>query len=125
MIDRRHADENDAADLPTIHRFAVMLIPTEEFFRWARSCFDDDEETTCEDAQPVPTAYLIPEDDGDMKNLLRRHYKPMLIEELTGWCTDEASWPEDLSFRTFCAFFDDHSTSMVFDLGVEPLERDS
>lgn len=124
MIDRAEIDE-DAGELPTVNRFAVLLVPTEAFCRWANSCPGGGSEVSREDVRREPTVYLIPEGDGDPKDYAERHYRRMLIEELNGWYTDETAWPEDMSIRTFRSFFDVHATSMVFDLGNEPLERDT
>jgi hypothetical protein len=124
MIERSSSEGYEAPQPPTVNRFAVTLVATEAYHDWARSCFPDEEETTLADSQREPTVYLLPESDGELEELVRRHYLPMLPQELVSWCTDETAWPEDLSFRTFRSFFDAHVTTMVFDLGAEPLERD-
>ena len=124
MIDRAQIEDGDFPDLPTVNRCAVTLVATEAYRDWARSCFEDEEETTLDDVQREPTVYLLPESDGDLDQLLRRHYKLMLTQELVSWCTDETAWPKDLSYGTFRSYFDVHVTSMVFDLGAEPLDRD-
>jgi hypothetical protein len=118
-------EEGDATDLPTVNRFAVLLVPTEAFLRWAMSCPGGETETSLDSVRREPTAYLIPEGDAEPEQYVQRYYKRMLIEELTGWVTDETSWPDDRSYQTFCSFFEVHVTSMVFDLATEPLERDA
>jgi hypothetical protein len=63
MIDRENSEgEDDVAKLPTANRFSVTLVPTVEFSRWARSCFEDERETTHADVKREPTAYLYPLD---------------------------------------------------------------
>ena len=124
MIDRRDSEDN-VADLPTVNRFAVMLVPNEAFLHWAQSCFEDESELTLEAVRQEPTVYLIPEGGEEPERYLPKHYETMLVQELGGWCTDEESWPDDLSFRTFRSFFEVQVTSMVFDLGTEPLEIDA
>ena len=125
MIDRAQIEDGDVTDLPTINRFAVLLVPSEEFLRWIESCPGSETVTSRDNFQREPTAYLIPEIGDEPGQYVQRHYKRMLIEELTGWSTDEADWPKDLSFRAFRSMFDIHVTSMVFDLASEPLERDA
>jgi hypothetical protein len=124
MIERVESEQNEILDLPTGNRFAVTLVVTDAYHDWARSCFPDEEEAMPADALREPTVYLLPESDGDLDRLVQQHYKPMLTQELVSWCTDETAWPEDLSYRTFRDFFQVHVTTMVFDLGTEPLDID-
>ena len=124
MIDGSPSESNNESELPTVTRCPVTLVATEAYRDWARSCFEDEGETTLEEVRREPTVYLLPESDGDLARLVQRHYKSMLAQELVSWCTDETAWPKDLSLRTFRSFFEVHVTTMVFDLGAEPLETD-
>ena len=124
MIDRTESEQDEIPDSPTVNRFAVTLVATEAFHNWARSCFPDEEEPVPADAQREPTVYLLPETDGNLEKLLRRHSRSMLIQELVSWCTDETAWPKNLSVRTLRSFFDVRISTMVFDLGTEPLDID-
>lgn len=104
-------------ELPTINRYAVILLPAEACLEWVKSCPGNDNDTTLEEKQLEPTVYLIPEGDADPKSYVRRHFKAMFEEELNSWYTDPELWPRDLSFKTFNRFFTIQIATMVFDLG--------
>jgi hypothetical protein len=74
--------------------------------------------------QREPTVYLVPEAKDTPEDYLRRHYKPMFEEELNSWYTDPDMWPKDRSFETFKRFFTVLVTTMVYDLGKGPIEKD-
>ena len=105
------------SDLPTINRFAVILLPTEACLEWARFCPGDDTGAAVAAVQREPTVYLIPEGSAKPEDYVRRHFKVMFEEELNSWYTDPDLWPKDLSFKTFKKFFTIQIATMVFDLG--------
>ena len=104
--------------LPTINRFAVILLPTEACLDWIRSCTGGDANLTLDELRREPTVYLIPEGKAEPKSYVRRHFKAMFEAELGSWYTDPTSWPKALSLKNFKKFFEVHVSSMVFDLGV-------
>jgi len=110
--------------LREVNRYAVTLLPTEDYLRWTMECPDADPHTTLEDLRDDPTVYLVPEIEGDMDRYLRRNYKRMLADELYAWCTDENYWPKDLSYRTFCKLFHVQLSSIVYDLASGPIDKD-
>ena len=109
-------------DLPTINRFAVVLMPTEACLAWINSCPGD--HMTLAEVQKEPAVYLIPKGEAEPESYVRRHYKAMFEEELYSWYTDPDLWPKDLSFTTFKKFFTIHVSTMVFDLGKGMIERE-
>jgi hypothetical protein len=110
---------------PTINRFAVILIPTEACLDWVRSCPDGDDHMTLGEMQQEPTTYLIPETKRvPPEDWVRRHSKVMFHEELDSWCPDRCMWPKDLSFKTFKKFFEVNISTVVFDLGKGPIEKE-
>jgi hypothetical protein len=111
-------------DLPTVNRFAVVLEPAAGYLEWARGCPDTPPELMLQEAVSEGTVYLIPETDAEPEAWLRRHYAPLFAHELFAWCTDEACWPRDRSFKTFNKFFRVRFCSLVLDLGRGPIERD-
>lgn len=112
------------ADLPMVNRNAFMLEPTEAFLEWARGCHKDHEDLTLEELRVENTVFLIPSIESDPKNWLKKNYRLMFEFELDGWCTDDASWPEDLSFKNFMRFFNVRYTSLVMDMGKGRIVRD-
>ena len=109
-------------DIPTINRFAVILLPTEECLVWINSCPGDP--TTLAEVQKEPAVFLIPEGEAEPESYVRRYFRAMFEEELYSWYTDPDLWPKDLSFKTFKKFFTIHVSTMVFDLGKGMIERE-
>lgn len=112
------------SQFPTINRYAVILVPTDECVGWINYCSKDGSPTTLEEAQKEPTVYLIPEGKADPGTYLRRHYQAMFEEELSSWYTDPDLWPKGRSFKTFKKFFTSRVSTMVFDLGKGMIVRD-
>lgn len=104
-------------DVPRMERTAVLVVPTQACIDWVDSCFPNDRRTTPKEDGREPTVYLIPENDANPDDNLRRHYQAILTTELELWCTDRSRWPKDLSFQTFTEFFTIHAAILVFDLG--------
>jgi hypothetical protein len=122
--DRPCSERQTVSELPTINRFAVILQPTEKYLEWAKSCPNADPRLTLDELRSEATAYLIPDTDSEQDKYLKRHFKPMLYQELFAWCMEESFWPTDLSFRTFQDFFDVQVASIVFDLANGPVVKD-
>jgi hypothetical protein len=116
----------DAAgpDLPLVNRAAVVLEPAAGYLEWAKECPDGLPDLTLADLREEGTVYLIPETDADPEVWLRRHYAAMFFHELFAWCTDEAFWPRDRSYKAFKKFFQVGFCSIVLDLGRGPIERE-
>ena len=128
MMTNLHSRHRDAFrykdELPTVNRCAVVLEPTSAYLEWAKSCPEGDEGLTLDEVREEGTVYLIPEVDAEPETWLKRNYKAMFEHELESWCTDDAFWPEDRSFKAFKGFFDIRFCSMVLDMGKGAIERD-
>jgi len=110
--------------LATVNRMAVVLLPSQAYLDWTRTCPDADSSLTLEGLRREASVYLLPQTDGDPEKHLRRHFKPMFVEELFAWHTDEAHWPKDLSYRAFRKFFEVQIASCVFDFGKQPIVKE-
>ena len=110
-------------ELPTINRFAVVLLPSEEYLKWTQTCAHPDPNLTLTDLWDDPSVYLIPEVE-DLEAWLRKHYRVMFEEELSSWDTREEHWPEDRSFDAFLRFFHLIFASSVVDLGKGKIVRE-
>ena len=64
------------------------------------------------------TAFLIPEFDtqAESKKYLTEIWQDIFEYELDGWCTEEAWWPKDRTFKMFKEWFDVEVHSVVIDL---------
>jgi hypothetical protein len=108
----------------TINRYAVILVPTEACFEWVKSCPDYMDDSPLGQAEREPTVYLVPDAKDAPDDYIRHHFKAMFEEELNSWYTDPGMWPEDLSYETFKKFFTIQVTTMVYDLGKGPIEKE-
>ena len=86
----------------------------------------DESELTLEDLAREPSVYLIPECESgeEVRKVLRELCEEIFNEQLDGWYRDEASWPEDRSFKVFRRWFDFEYHWMLLDLCDEPLIRE-
>lgn len=106
-----------------INRSLLILKPKQPFLDWSRMLDDKDEDLTLEEIHHDSTAYLIPElwQDSDQHELLESYYDVLFEEQLAGWWTDEADWPEKRDLKMFLAWFEVEFHSLVFDLCEEPI----
>lgn len=111
-------------NLPTINRNVLVVEPTEVFSEWARKYPDEDAELTLKELIADSTVYLIPEQEAEPTDWLRRNFKTIFEIELDGWCTESSLWPEDRSFKAFNKFFRIHFCSTVIDLAKGAIERE-
>lgn len=111
-------------ELPTINRYAIILLPTAACLEWVKSCPDCMDDSPLGPAEREPTVYLVPDAKDSAADYIRHHFKAMFVEELNSWYTDPSMWPADLSFETFTKFFTILTTSMVYDLGKGTIERE-
>lgn len=86
---------------------AIIIAPKPAMIDWVNSIFPD---SPMEYLDPLghdnSTIYLIPESNSDEDALkwLKKNYKEIFIEELTGWCIDESTFPPITwkKFEEFC-----------------------
>jgi hypothetical protein len=105
-----------------INRSLIILRPKQPFLEWARS-LDDDSKVTLESLNEDSTAFLIPEiwQDSDQAAFLKTCYDILFEEQLEGWWTDEAAWPQARDSKMFLDWFEVEFHSLVFDMCNEPI----
>ena len=106
-----------------INRSLIILKPKQPFLDWAQTLDDEDENLTLEQLAEDSAAYLIPElwQDSDEQELLESFYDVLFEEQLEGWWTDEANWPQNRNLKMFLDWFEVEFHTQVFDLCEEPL----
>lgn len=106
-----------------INRSLIILRTKKPFLDWARSLDDESKDLTLESLNEEPTAYLIPEiwEDSDQEEFLKTCYDALFEEQLEGWWTDEAAWPQPRDLKMFLNWFAVEFHSLVFDLCDEPI----
>lgn len=103
-----------------INRSAILVRPLKPYLDWASSLGDDDLLPSGDDDR---TVYLVPafEDDEQAEEVLSRVYETIFENELFGWHTEEAAWPQDRSYDLFLEWFEVEMDSVVEDLSAVPI----
>jgi len=109
-----------------LNRSALVIKPREPFLSWLYEADPTSHGLALEDLVREPTIYLIPECETaeDVREVLQELCEEIFIDQLDGWCRDQATWPEDRSFDVFSRWFDLEHHSMLMDLCDEPLIRE-
>lgn len=106
------------------NRSALVVTPKQPFLDWLHTADPTSHELTLLDLRDEPSIYLIPECETpeDVAKALHEVCEEIFTEQLGGWYTDTASWPEDCSYDVFCEWFDYQHHSMLIDLCQERLK---
>lgn len=109
-----------------INRTLLTLRPNENFLEWLQQTGDENAEIREEDLWEDSNAYLIEEVDNesDLEEVLKARYRELFVAELSDWVDDDQLWPEDLSYESFCNFFQAEVQTVVIDLVDEALQRE-
>ena len=101
-----------------IDRSLIILRFKQPFLDWARSLDDESKDLTLDSLNEDSTAYLVPEigQDSDQEEFLKTCYDIIFEEQLEGWWTDEAAWPQPRDLKMFLEWFEVEFHSLVFDL---------
>ena len=111
--------------MKTLNRFALIVRPASPFIEWAAQASGEPETKIRKElAEMEPTIYLLPESkaaNAEDRTLLRAHWRAIFKQELECWCTDESTWPKNLSETLFRAWFNLELVTVLYDHGKEPL----
>ena len=106
-----------------INRSAILVRPQQPYLDWASSLDDEDLLDASETEQ---TVYLVPpfEDEEQADEVLAECWEPIFDNELFGWHTNEADWPQDRTLEMFFDWFEVEIDSVVLDLVDAPILSD-
>ncbi|MGH8556654.1 MAG: hypothetical protein ACRESZ_04170 [Methylococcales bacterium] len=109
-----------------LNRSALIIRLKQPFVDWINAAnINPENVVTLRDANQENTVYLVEaEDPEELEEWLELNYDDLFEEELYGWTTDPALWPQDRSldfFQKWCGY---ELHSLVFDTGSSPLEDD-
>ena len=112
-----------------LNRAAVILRYKQPFVDWINAAdpYPDAKapKTTLADVNEENNVYLIEvEDQEELDKWLGLNHDLLFEEELNGWYTDPALWPQDRSLALFKKWCLLELHTMVFDTGGSPLEGD-
>jgi hypothetical protein len=105
------------------NRSLLILKPKQPCLDWAKALDNGDKDSTLAELAEDSTAYLVPElwEDSDQTALLESFYDILFEEQLEGWWTDEAAWPNERNLKMFLDWFEVEFHSLVFDLCDGPI----
>lgn len=108
----------------TIDRAVVMLIPKKPFFDWANYVFPDSPMSP-EDFDEY-SSYLIDDDiiPQEPQVALAEIWEWLFEDQLFGICTDDSTWPHELSWDLFTEWFELKFSSVVYDLIDAPITKE-
>jgi len=98
-----------------LNRGVVIVRPKQPYLDWAAGL---DDSGIVPDPNDEQTVYLIPSYDNDEEALeiLENVHPAIFDNELYGWHTDEAAWPQGRDLAMFKAWFEIELHSVVEDL---------
>ena len=103
------------------NRAAIIVRPKAPFIEWVRSAGGDSSHITTREIRDEPNVYLVQDSemDSEKNQVIADNYINIFEEELFGWITDEAAWPNNRDLKTFKQWFQVDFHTMVLDLGDE------
>ena len=110
-----------------LNRAALILRYKQPFVDWINAAdpHPSSHILTLGEVNEERTVYLIEIEDGqELGGWLKHHYQDLFEDELNGWYTDPALWPQSRSLkllREWCSF---ELNTVVIDTGESPLEDD-
>ncbi len=107
----------DGSELLSPVAWCVAIIkPTQLYIDWAQSLPRPIEDLTLAELREDCTALLLPlvTDLQDADIYIRRLWPTLFEQELEGWVTNEALWPDGRDYDMFCRWFDIEVHSEVF-----------
>lgn len=105
---------------------SVLIVRAKEPFReWLRS-LPDPTDLPLAELNEDPNAYLLPDcDDHSAGEDILADFCDLIFEqELAGWWTVKADWPQKRDLATFKRWFDCQFSTVVVDLVEEPIDDD-
>jgi hypothetical protein len=114
--------------MKTINRFALIVRPADPFIEWAAEVFNEPITKVRKELEAMePSVYLVPESDAadpEDSQLLKPCWRTIFTQELDGWCTNEASWPQKRSLALFKVWFRLELCTIVSDLDESKIEHE-
>src|SRR5207245_2805492 len=107
-----------------INRSAIIVKPKQPYIDWANHCDDGGPILTLAAGRRDPHVFLADdlEDEPEPEKILKKYYKTIFEDQLSGWTTAEETWPRNRDLRTFLEWFDVDICTMVIDLRRDALE---
>jgi hypothetical protein len=104
-----------------VNRSAILLKYKTPAIAWINEAdpYDDDPGSTADSVNEERTVYLISNTDSEsyeaLERWIKRNYKALFEEELHGWYTDPALWPQKRTLKLFRAWFEVECHTVLID----------
>jgi hypothetical protein len=110
----------------TINRSIAIIRQKQPFVDWANQLPDAELKSSLDDFKTDCLAILIPDYDTDeeAEGYINEIYEDIFIEELYGWCTEEAWFPQDRTNEMFWEWFEVELHSIVMDSSIDLIEEE-
>lgn len=108
-----------------IDRAVVMLIPKAPFYEWANAVFPGSP-MSAEDMDEY-SSYLLNDDilPQEPKAALEEIWEWLFEAQLFSICTDDSTWPQELSWKLFTDWFELKFSTVVYDLIDAPIAKEA
>ena len=113
-----------------VNRGALLLRYKAPAVQWINEADPAEDGTTftLDQANRERTVYLISEaagdSDADLRRWIQANYQALWENELEGWYTDEALWPEQRTLKKFHQWFDVECHTVLLDTVGDPIVDD-
>lgn len=116
-----------------INRGLVLLRYKQPYIDWVKSAGDFPMEISIAQATDDGEAFLVPTYESPIDPIdgteeaikwVEKRWRMLFEYVLRSWILDESEWPPKRSLKMFRDWFDVEYKSMVWDMGVEPLETE-
>ena len=97
-----------------VHRSAVVITKQKPFLDWL---LYHDPEMIIDEMITEGEVYLLPdfETSEKMEKWMKKHFDRLFSDQLNGWYTDTAMWPQNRTFKMFSEWFSFSLCTMVWD----------
>ena len=110
-----------------LNRAALILRHKQPFVDWINSVDPTPASPalTLADTEDERAVYLIGvEDEDELARWLVQHHEELFEQELHGWYTDPAMWPQDRTLKTLQEWCSFDLNTVVLDFGESPIQDD-
>lgn len=106
-----------------VRRSAVVIKKQQPFLDWL---LFHDPEMSIDEMIVEGDVYLLPdfETTGEMEKWMKKHFDRLFADQLNGWYTDPAMWPQNRTFKMFKEWFSYSLYTMVWDTLEGPVEKE-
>jgi hypothetical protein len=113
---------------PLVYHCAVVIKPQQPFLDWINK-IGPPSNVSLTELQNDAHLYLVPDYEEEdviekaIAKYLKLNYSHIFFHELSGWNTDETTYPK-LTYALFLEWFSISTHTMIFDTLNEPIEKE-